>query len=557
MRKVFLLSVITLAAATALYAGGAKEQVAETPKGPVTITVKNVMAGKDWESKDTPIGQVFLEKTGVNIKMIHSVGDENQTVALLIASGDLPDVVAPHYKIAPFIDAGVALELTPLVEKYAPNLKRVFGSNWDKIRWSKEDPGRYYLTRPEEYPDPTEYRNWFFLQHAVVIDQGFPEIRTLAQFEEAIKAYVRKYPTINGQPTIGMSLLAHDWRWILSLTNPAMMAAGVQSSGEIYVDPKTKQVTYRVTREPEKAYFRWLNGMYNQGLLDREAFTQTMDQYRAKIATGRVLAMSDMEFQFNPGVQALKKEGKFDRTYGSYPVTVSKDVVTSAMSGSRAFTQPNAELVISKKSPNAIRFLQFLDFLASDEGQILNGWGIAGTQYDIVNGKRTMRQEILDAQQKDSEYGIKTGFQLFGPIFPVYKGGVKDSSGQYYQPSSTNDVVSKYSDVEKQVLKAYGKTVWADFFPKPESYPVRPWPSESQIVNKLPADSEAKVIYAKLQDTIKKGVTRAVVAKPADFDVEWQRFLDEMKAGGVEKFEDACEAIMAETMAVWQMPEKK
>jgi putative aldouronate transport system substrate-binding protein len=37
------------------------------------------------------------------------------------------------------------------------------------------------------------------IQHAVLKDQGYPKIKTLDQYENAIAAYMKKYPTINGQ----------------------------------------------------------------------------------------------------------------------------------------------------------------------------------------------------------------------------------------------------------------------------------------------------------------------------------------------------------------------
>lgn len=83
---------------------------------PVTVTVRNVFSGTNAETRGTPVGDVYYEKTGVNVKLEYSVGDENQTIALMIASGDLPDMVIPHYNVAPFVEAGCALELTDLIE---------------------------------------------------------------------------------------------------------------------------------------------------------------------------------------------------------------------------------------------------------------------------------------------------------------------------------------------------------------------------------------------------------------------------------------------------------
>ena len=48
------------------------------------------------------------------------------------------------------------------------------------------------------------------IQNAVLKDLGYPEIKTLKDYENAIRTYKEKYPEINGQKTIGMSLMAGD-----------------------------------------------------------------------------------------------------------------------------------------------------------------------------------------------------------------------------------------------------------------------------------------------------------------------------------------------------------
>lgn len=519
---------------------------------PITITVRNVYPGKDWELKDTPVGAVFYEKTGVNVKMEHSVGDEMQTIALLLASGDLPDIVAPHYQVGPFIEAGEALELTDLIEQYAPNYKKALGDLWGRMAWNKEDQGRYSLIPPAYVSEPFEQRNWFFLQHAVVIDQNYPEMKTLQHYEDAIRSYMEKYPTIDGQPTIGLTLLADDWRWIISLTNPAMMAAGTQSSGEFYVDPETKEITYRVLREEEKEYFRWLNHMYNDGLLDREAFTQTLDQYQAKIATGRVLGITDMGWQFADAEKALRQDGKSERTYGSYPVVLEEGIINTAFCGDNALLSPTPIMIISKNTQYPERIMQFVDYLVSEEGQILNYWGIEGVHYDIIGGKRVFKEEEMSQRYSDPDYSLKTGIGLLS-AFPSYGEGVKDSSGQYYTLSSKEDVIKQYSDTDRQVLTAYGKETWADFFAKPAEFIERQWPKEGSIVNMLPADSDGSVAFQKLQDVVKKDVIRAIVSKPSEFDNIWEEFEANMEKAGHQTFVNAIKELIVEQMDLWGM----
>ena len=111
----------------------------------------------------------------------------------------------------------------------------------------------------------------------------------------------------------------------ISVTNPAFLTTGAPDDGEYYIDPKTNEATYHFRRPEEKEYFRWLNHMNAIGLLDPETFVQKNDQYNAKIASGRVLGLIDQDWDYGDGEKALKAAGKFDRSYGHYPVTMSEE----------------------------------------------------------------------------------------------------------------------------------------------------------------------------------------------------------------------------------------
>lgn len=529
--------------------------LAEGDAGVKTYTVRHVYAGNSWDLAGTPVGDFFIEKTGVNFHMDYSVGDENQSIALMIAGDDLADIVCPHYQVAPFVEAGVAVELTPWIEEYAPNYKEMLGTVWDRMIWNAEDRGRYYLSAPEQYPEPQDYFNWFFLQHAVVMELGYPKMETLQNYEDAIRKYMELYPTIDGQPTIGMTMVTESWRWILSLTNPSMMAVGTQSSGEYFVDPETMEVTYRILHGEEVEYFRWLNHMYNEGLLDKEAFTQTYDQYRAKIATGRVLAISDMGWSFADATRALRQDGKDERTYGTYPLVLREGIVNSSLCGNRALLGAGMEAVITTKCKDVQTLMKAMNYVYTEEWQIATNWGLEGEFYDIIDGIRVFRPEEHEKRAKDNEYSRTTGIGLLN-FFPGYYEGVKDSSGQFYTLQSRADSIAQYSDIEKEVLAGYGKELWIDFFPPVSSFPLRPWPGEGGHTTDLDPDSAPSVAFQRVQDAVRKGVINAIIVSPEEFDKAWEAMVADMKNSGVDVFTAAIEQLNHDKLVLWGLIEE-
>ncbi|UUZ93444.1 extracellular solute-binding protein [Paenibacillus sp. P25] len=317
-------ALITTTACTGNNSTDDKGGTANGEKKPVTFTMFSADMNSNYENMQSPVGKKITELTGVTLNIDYPVGDPKEKIALMAASGEYPDLIFAKNDVNMLVNAGALIDLTPLIEKYGPNIKKLYGSYLDRLKWSIEDPSIYYLGTYGVNEQQWEPKDGFMLQHQVVKELNYPSIKTVNDFENAIKSYMEKHPTVNGQPTIGLTLIAEDWRIAQSVTNPALFATGGSDDGEWYIDDKTKKPVFHYTRPEEKEYFRWLNHMYATGLLDKESFTQKYDQYKAKIASGRVLGLIDSKWQYAEPEQALKQAGKPELTYGMYPVTLNE-----------------------------------------------------------------------------------------------------------------------------------------------------------------------------------------------------------------------------------------
>lgn len=76
-----------------------------------------------------------------------------------------------------------------------------------------------------------------------------------------------------------------------------------------------------------------------------------------------------------------------------------------------------------------IRAIKSLDYLCSDEGQVLTHWGIEGVNYEIdENGHRYRPQEEIDYSNTDTEYKRVAGVGFHTYPFPTYGDGIVDST---------------------------------------------------------------------------------------------------------------------------------
>ena len=96
--------------------------------------------------------------------------------------------------------------------------------------------------------------------------------------------------------------------------------------------------------------------------------TQTDDDYIAKVASGRVVALTDSEWHYSQCETALMADGKVDQTYVGLPVTLREDQVCKALLYQG--TTVGYGMAITKSCEDPVRAIKFMDYLCSDEGQI-------------------------------------------------------------------------------------------------------------------------------------------------------------------------------------------
>ncbi|MFD2611145.1 ABC transporter substrate-binding protein [Paenibacillus gansuensis] len=527
--------------------GGSTNAASEKP---ITMTFYSEDPSPNWANMQDDIGKVLTEKTGITLDAEFAVGDPVQKSALIAASGNYPDLISSKNSINKFVDAGAVIDLTDLIEEHAPNIKKLFEGQMNRLRYSNEDKSIYVI--PTYAGVDHTYFNaggGFELQHRVVKELGFPKIRTVKDFENAIKTYLQKHPKDeNGNPNIGLSLNADDWHMYISVTNPAFYTTGAPDDGEYQIDVDTQKVTYHFRRPEEKEYFRWLNHMNAEGLLDKESFVQKYDQYKAKVASGRVLGLIDQDWDYGDGEKALKAEGKFEYGYGHYPVTLTED--TKETSFWPTGFMAGYGVAISADNPDPVKTIKFLDYLASDEGQVLVNWGIEGKHYKVENGKRVIPKEVNDRKVNDAaNFQKETGIGTYTNIGPHYGDGVKDATDNYYTTSFPEQITASFNEVEKEVLAAYKANTWKDLFPSEDEFPVRPWGAAWNIP--VPGESEITILDEKLKDITWKRIPELILANPANFDNIWDSYMKDLEKAGVEKAEDLREELVKQRVQLW------
>lgn len=540
--KVRRVNALVLAAAmTAGCLGGGVTASAEEV---INLTFYNKDGKEDpWTD---PVAQAITEATGVELTVDYPVTADDQKIALIIAEQSFPDMIYAKGDAASLIDAGALIDLTDLIEEYGPNIKKMYGEELDKLKYSEEDPSIYQLSSYAVGGELYKSSGSAQIQWDVLKENDYKIPNTLEEFETMIKSYLEAHPqTEDGMDTIGITLSAADWRWMITLGNPSgYIAEGAPDNGQWLID-EDYNATYKFKSEKVREYYKWLNRMYNEGILDPEFATQTHEDYLAKIASGRVVALFDQDWDYSDAEKVLMADGKVGKTYAGLPLTMDEETKSPMLMYQGLTTGQGVGITTACEDPVAA--IKFLDYLCSDEGQVLLNWGVEGVHYFVdENGMRYRTEEEIAAANSDSDYKKKTGVGFHNYPFPCYGAGVTDETGNTYTTDSKENVIAEYNEAQKAACEAWGVELLVDIFPQAEEFEVPAYSAVWAYTKPAEFDEIGNI----LDEVAWSSLISCVIGSEDEFDANYDAMLDEFESVGVADAEEMLTEIVKERAAL-------
>lgn len=510
-------------------------------KSPITFEYFNA-DGKNgnW---DNPVAKAITEATGVTLDVSYPVasqGDAKEDVALMIANDEYPDMIYAKGSATDLYQAGALIDMTDLIEKYGPNIKKMYGAEMEKLKWSQDDPGIYQLSYAGVNQKTLTTGGSCQIQWAALKENDYKYPKTLDEYEKMIKSYLAAHPkTEDGLDMIGITMSASDWHWMITLGNPAGLIADASPDNGQWIIDDEYNVHYKHVTDEEKEYFKWLCRMYNEGILDPNFATQTDDDYIAKVASGRVVAITDAEWHYSQCEATLVADGKVDQTYVGLPVTLREDQVEKVLLYQG--TTVGWGIGITKSCEDPVRAIKFLDYLCSDEGQILYHWGIEGENYFLDDDGQPYRtdEEVAKAQS-DPDYAKNTGIDNYTG-FPIYGTGSYSEDGFPYTPTTKESVIANYNTAEKEGCEAMGFEMLTDMFAQPEEFDLLPY--SALWAYQQPQELAEKQTI--LDEIAWPGLVKCVTGTEDEFDANWESMVQELTDNGLADAEEAMTEFLA------------
>lgn len=484
---------------------------------------------------DNEIQQIIADKTGVKVKETWLTGQTaEEAVGMMITGGELPDFICGGSGQSQLYDADALVALDDYLDDY-PNIKNFFTQQqWDQLR---QDDGHIYWI-PQfsnikgEEKVCTHNDEAFWIQARVLKWADYPEIRTMDQYFDLIERYNEANPTMeDGTENIPYTILCDDWRYFC-LENAPQFLDGYPNDGSCIVDPETLTVIDYNTTDTAIRYFQKLNEEYQKGIVDPESFTQSYDEYIAKLSTGRVLGMIDQwwDFAYTAG-DAIKQAGLDEQgcDYIPLPITIDESV-ENQWHCSGGVLNVSDGLAITTSCEDVEGALQFVDDLLTQDIHNLRFWGVEGVDYNVDENGEFYRTEEQRTRGVDTAY--KASHTCTYSYFPQYSGTSDDGINANKPDGQANEFFDGLNDDVKEAFSAYGAETYVDMIGTNEApgawYPM--W----SYSNSFTTDTEGGMAWNKIGEIKHEYLPQVVMAK--DFDAAWAEYMEAYNSCDPEAF---------------------
>ena len=486
---------------------------------------------------DTAVAEEITRRTGVTLEFVPVAGDAAEKLNLMLISDQVPDIVTISRGAAAnaeYIANGKVIPLDELMASHGPEVASQLGDTAKKVR--NVDDGLLYgipsWFQDEVAPSPVfgfNIRMKYVKElgyYDTYVDKGY---FTQDEFVNLLTEWKEEYPTIDDKQSIAMAFNSEndgDYTW------PFRGMFGIKSTYE------EDGVLYDILRAPRnKDMYLFMNKLYREGLIDQDWPVTKETLYDEKIVGGSVLSSPAAYWNIKNDQLRFDADGNEDIDNQMFPFLVVADGVTKE----EATYGPTSVLgwsytYISSSNKHPERTMEFLNFLMSEEGQYLTQWGIEGTHWEMVEGKRVILQPIIDQIEagKIWDYMPEEGIRKYELVF---KSGIATDGQNYDLNNAYRDATGQIEAVEGFAreylgITAYDTTEYDDLGP------------DSGTMEAL--------IATKVDDLKKEAFPKIIMASSEEEAAAlYDQLIEDIEAAGVAQIEEIMNAKYKDRMEVW------
>lgn len=458
--------------------------------------------------------------TGVKINWVEVPNASyDEKINILFASDSLPDAVCGDVKLISSYGAQL-IDLEPYLETYAPTTTQFFADRPEYPQALTDTSGalRIVPIGDESLGNTIDAQLWINQDWLTTLNLEMPT--TTAEFESVLKAFKEQDANGNGDVNdeIPFSFM-NVWGWARGIKNLFGAFGVVENDNHVFLSPEdNKTVVFGAEEQGYYDFLKWMNGMYAQGLIDTEVFTQSRDQYTTKNAgkdiIGAYIEYSDTGLGTN--VSSLDPEGqKFVHCVALEGPDGDRNVGLNNLTRGTGF-------MITKNCEYPEVLVRWYDWVNTDLDTFADWrWGKQGEVWDYVtnaDGQEVPQQKYM----VDADYA-QYGYQNFGEY-----NGAESFSG--WCPAVSYEEKLAQMPPEKDTDRKKPAAV-ADI-----QYGINPLPAG--IADPQNEDQRA-LIRADLDNYLLRFISDSII-NGID-DAKWQTHLGELEKLRVTEYKELCQ----------------
>lgn len=461
--------------------GGAKEASAGTDKDLLTLDVYSAAA--NYQGKQAGwFGKVIKDKFNIELNIIspQASGDAKALYQTRCSSGNLGDIIVlDNADFQDCVKAGLIADISEDIKnsKYLKDYTQQmqsFNSNLEGDNGKKifAIPCNMTNTSPTTYSDTEIYSSpmlpWDYFK-----ELGTPEMKNLDDLITVLEKMQKAHPTNStGDPSYAITLWS-DW------DNPSVNAGietvnqickwyGYEVNGSILLgkDGDMKELT-----DDAGTYYKMLHFLYEanqKGLIDPDSGTQDWETACTKMKQKQVFLEW---YSWQTGFYNTIERGNKGDSYIHTPIAD-----TNYYQPSDTYFGENRSWSVGSKvdAKKKARIMEFLDWLASPEGNTWLQDGIKGFNYTVGDdGKYT--------QTKEGENALMANL----PVPQDFGGG-----GYNDGMCKINQWIVHANSLNPVTKEKYGNTKWSSYVKANETTMKKEWakkygaPNETEYLKK-------------------------------------------------------------------------
>lgn len=318
---------------------------------------------------ENPAYQAVQKNTGVEIEFIHpAAGTETESLQLLLASGELPDMIQLQREewysggLKALYEDGAIIDVNPYLKEHAPQYLDVI--NHDKTAQRQIlDDGKVYGFHKITYADPMPYvrmnvnKNW--------LDEfGMSEPKTIAEYEAYFQAVLDKKPGVSPLYINRTSIEQFD-----------LLTGAFDFVKDWYLTDKTT-VGYWATAPQLRDFLELMHSWYEKGYLMKDFASLKTSEAQALFDVEQLAAIGDSVdatfsrvSKFTPtNLPYMRKEADsvVGNNLASWPVDVNNAWVT----------------VITSACKDVEAAVEYLNYGYTYEGSLYFSFGVEGEAWN-------------------------------------------------------------------------------------------------------------------------------------------------------------------------------